>query len=86
MRIGVAEARERFREMLDRVGAGEVVQVTRHGEVVAVTGPPSTGSAEEGSFDDAVRAWRAAWDVGSWPDDDPFSDVRDADPGRPAAW
>lgn len=33
--INVKEARQRFRELLDRVEQGEEVIVTRHGEAVA---------------------------------------------------
>lgn len=86
MRVGVAQAREHFREMLDRVAAGEVVEVTRRGEVVAVIAPPSSGYPVGGSFMEALRAWREAWDVESWPDEDPFADVRDHSQGRPAPW
>lgn len=86
MRIGVAQARERFKEMLDRVSAGEVVEVTRRGEVVAVIAPPPANRGVDESFLDAVQAWRTTWNVESWTDDDPFGDVRDRGNGREEPW
>ncbi len=86
MRIGMAQARERFKEVLDRVGAGEVIEVTRRGEVVAVIAPPTAGHAVGTSFAETVRAWREAWDVEEWPDEDVFAGVRDREPGREAPW
>lgn len=86
MKIGVAQAREHFREILDRVGDGEVVEVTRRDKIVAVIAPPSAGGQEGTSFGETVRAWREEWRVASWPDDDPFADVRDRAHGREAPW
>lgn len=86
MRVGIAEARERFKEVLDRVGAGELVEITRRGEVVAVMAPPSSGRGVNESFGEALHDWRTRWDVGSWPDEDPFADVRDTARGRAAPW
>lgn len=40
MRVGVAEARKRFAELVDRAMRGETVEVARRDEVVAVIGPP----------------------------------------------
>lgn len=85
MDLNVAEVRRRFKEVLDHVGAGHVVRVTRRGRVVAVVSPPPA-SPETGSFGDQLRDWREQWDVASWPDDDVFDDVRDRAPGRPAPW
>lgn len=81
MEIGVAEARRRFKEVLDRVEAGEVVRVKRRDRVVVVMIPPIAHGVA-GSFDEVLSAWRKAWSVDSWPDDDPFADVRDRTPGR----
>ena len=39
-RVGVAEAKARFSELLNRVEAGERVEITRHGRTVAVLTPP----------------------------------------------
>ncbi len=86
MRIGVAQAREHFKEVLDHVGAGEVVEVTRRGEIVAVIAPPSAGDPAGGSFAAALQDWREAWHVASWPDEDAFADVRLPEQGREAPW
>jgi prevent-host-death family protein len=85
MRIGVAEARRRFSELLDRAIRGETVEVARRGEVVAVIGPPRSATAPEPVLA-VLQSWRAEWDVEAWPDDDPFADVRDRSEGRPAPW
>lgn len=85
MRIGVAEARRRFSELLDRAIRGEVVEVARRGEVVAVLGPPPGGGTSD-PVSAVLQRWRTTWDVDVWPDDDPFADVRDRSDGRPAPW
>lgn len=85
MRIGVAEARRRFSELLDRAIRGETVEVARRGEVVAVIAPPAPDPDIE-PIGAALRSWRAEWQVEDWPDDDPFGDVRDRSAGRPASW
>lgn len=84
MRVGVAEARRRFREILDRVGAGEVVELSRRGEIVATMSAPSTGPDE--SLSQALSRWRSKWEVDDWPEDDPFADLRDRSAGRDAPW
>lgn len=86
MEIGVADARRRFRAILDEVGSGHVVQVTRRGRVVAVIAPPLSSQATGGSFGDMLRSWREEWDVDSWSDDDPFAGTRDHSPGRATPW
>ncbi len=86
MDISVAEARRRFKEVLDRVGAGHAVRITRRGRVVAVIAPPSSPQAEGGSFAESLRSWRETWDVEKWPDEDPFAGARDQSPGRIAPW
>jgi len=85
MRVGVAEARRRFREILDRVIAGEVVELSRRGEIVATMSAPSTGQRDE-SLGQALSRWRSKWGVEDWPEDDPFVDLRDRSPGRGAPW
>lgn len=86
MRIGVAEARRRFREILERVGAGEVVELSRRGEVVATISPPAAGPPHHEPFGEALRGWRTAWGVEDWPEDEPLGDVRDRSAGRDAPW
>ena len=84
MQVGTAEARERFKELLDRVQAGETVEIARRGKVLAVLSAPPGISGSE-SFGEMVRHWRNTWDVASWTDDDAFADVRDQSPGRDIA-
>ena len=61
MRVGTAEARERFKELLDRVQAGETVEIARRGKVLAVLStPPDAGRAS--TFSETVNA--VAGDVG----------------------
>lgn len=86
MRVGTAEARQRFSELLDAVSAGEVVEVSRRGRVVAVLTQPAAPAAESEHFGAAVARWRAEWDVSNWPEADPFEAVRDTSPGRPPTW
>ena len=57
MRIGVAEARRRFSELLDRAIRGEIVEVARRGEVVAVIGPPH-GTTPPEPIQTVLRTWR----------------------------
>ena len=86
MRVGVTEARRRFSELLDRAIRGEVVEVARRGEVVAVIGPPAVGIPSE-PVAAVLAEWRAECAADAWPgDDDPFGDVRDRSDGRPAPW
>lgn len=85
-RVGVADARRHLREILARVRAGEVVEISRREEVIAVIAPPPVEHPPHEGFDAVVSAWREDWGVASWPDDDPFADVRDRSAGRPASW
>jgi prevent-host-death family protein len=78
MRVGVAEARLHWRDLLDRVRAGERVEITRHGNVVAVLAPPPAADVEP--LGDLVADWRRRWATPSW------SGVRDTAAGRDAPW
>lgn len=86
LRVGTAEARRRFREILDRVAGGETVEIARRDRTVAVVGPPPADPPDGESLRAELREWRRRWDVASWANEDPFADVRDTDPGRPAPW
>ena len=86
MQIGVAHARRRFREVLEAVDAGERVEITRRGVVVAVVMSPSRDPESNGSLGADIETWRASWEVDSWPDDDVFERVREPSPGRSAPW
>lgn len=70
--------------MLDRVLAGESVEITRRGQVIAVVSPPPR--TDVGPFADDVADWRSVWQVGDWPDDDPFGGLRDRSPVRSDPW
>ena len=85
MQVGMAEARERFKELLDRAEAGEVIEIARRGQVAAVIGPP-TGSTPPRDFGTEIASWRERWDTGAEPDGDVFADVRDPSVGRPSPW
>ncbi len=85
MRVGVAEARKRFAELLDRAMRGETVEIARRDEVVAVIGPPLPGGSTD-SLPLALDRWRREWNVEEWPADDPFDGVRDPAEGRPPPW
>lgn len=39
-RLGVADAKARFSELLDRIDHGEAFMIARHGKVIAKLGPP----------------------------------------------
>lgn len=43
--VGVAEAKRRFSELLDRVGAGERIVIARHGKAAVVLVPPTHTTA-----------------------------------------
>jgi antitoxin (DNA-binding transcriptional repressor) of toxin-antitoxin stability system len=81
----MAEARERFKELLDRAEAGEIIEIARRGQVAAVIGPPE-GSTRTRDFGAALASWRERWDTAAEADDDVFGDVRDTSPGRPLPW
>ena len=83
MEVGVADLRQRLREVLARVEQGDQVTVTRRGRPVAVVAPPSSDERE--GVGDFLARWRREFGVDDWPeDDDPWADVRDPSPGRPA--
>jgi len=43
--IGVRELRQNASEWIRRAHAGERIEVTRHGQVMAILGPPNCGGA-----------------------------------------
>jgi len=85
MQVGVAEARGRFKELLDRAETGEVIQIARRGQVTAVLGPP-TGSTISGDFGAEIDSWRERWNTAAESAEDVFADIRDASPGRSQPW
>ncbi len=52
--VALFEAKNRLSELIDRVLAGEVIEITRRGKVVAQLGPPDDGAARERKAQDAI--------------------------------
>jgi len=48
------EAKNRLSELVDRVIAGETIEITRHGKVVARLAPPESDESRQRSAQDAV--------------------------------
>lgn len=88
----IAQARDRFTQIVQEAEQGNAVEVTRRGQRVAVL-----VSAEEydrlcqpkQSFGKSVLAWRKKYDVENWDNDidiDEVFNVRDKSPGREFEW
>lgn len=69
--LGVAEAKRRFAELIDRVGAGERIVVTRHGRPAVAIVPPE---AVDPSLPSGRPTGFAAL-AGTLADEDDFADV-----------
>ncbi|MFO0872344.1 MAG: type II toxin-antitoxin system prevent-host-death family antitoxin [Phycisphaerales bacterium] len=52
--VALFEAKNRLSELVDRVLAGEIIEITRHGKVVARLAPPEDDSARQRSAQEAV--------------------------------
>ena len=52
--VALFEAKNRLSELVDRVIAGEVIEITRHGKVVARLAPPEDEAQRQRSAQDAV--------------------------------
>ena len=84
-KLSIAETRKNLAAVVRSVEKGEVVEVTRRGEPVAVL-----LSAKEyegltrgaGDFWGAIRAFRESVDLEALHLDDVYRDVRDRSPGR----
>ena len=85
MQVGMAEARERFKELLDRAEAGEVIEIARRGQVTAIMGPPLAPTPAR-HFGTEIESWRDRWDTAAESQEDVFAEVRDASPGRSQPW
>jgi prevent-host-death family protein len=87
----IAEARERFSEVVDRAFSGSPVRISRRGKPVAVVVAASWFDAQQRtktSFWEATRRWRKRVDdenIDLNPDEI-FGDVRDKSPGRDFKW
>ena len=58
--VALFEAKNRLSELIDRVVAGEVIEITRHGKVVARLAPPEDAAARRRSAQDAVARLQQA--------------------------
>jgi len=58
--IALFEAKNRLSELVDRVLAGEVIEITRRGKVVAKLGPPDDGAAQQRKAQEAIAGLRRA--------------------------
>lgn len=60
-RVGVRELRQHASELLRRARAGEQIEVTSRGEVVAVLGPPPSSDSATARLRAAGRLKPASW-------------------------
>ncbi len=85
-RVSVAEARQNFARIIERARRGDAIEITRHGEAVAVilsAREYETLTGARPSFSEAVRDVRERYRVeGLEIDDDVFEDLRDQGSGR----
>lgn len=58
--VALFEAKNRLSELVDRVLAGEVIEITRHGKVVARLSSAEDESARQRSAQDAIARLQAA--------------------------
>ena len=58
--VALFEAKNRLSELVDRVLAGEIIEITRHGKVVARLAPPEDEATRQRSAQDAVDRLKAA--------------------------
>jgi len=58
--VALFEAKNRLSELIDRVLAGEVIEITRRGKVVARLEPPVGPSARESEAQDAIAQLQRA--------------------------
>lgn len=52
--VALFDAKNRLSELVDRVVAGEVIEITRRGKVVARLAPPEDAATRQRSAQDAV--------------------------------
>jgi prevent-host-death family protein len=84
-RYSVAEARQRFTELVRTVERGRALEITRRGRPVAVLVSASEYAriaGDEPSFAGALDAFRASVDPKQLRGAAPFAGVRDRSPGR----
>lgn len=84
-RLSIAEARRNLAAVVRSVEKGDVVEVTRRGEPVAIVlSAREYEGLTRGSGDlwEAIRAFRESTDLKSLRLDEAYRDVRDRSPGR----
>ncbi len=84
-RLSIAETRRNLAAVVRSVERGDVVQVTRRGEPVAVLlSARDYEGLTGGSADlwEAIRAFRESANLGKLHLDDVYRDIRDRSPGR----
>lgn len=87
-RFSVAEARQRFTELVRTVERGRPLEITRRGLPVAVlvsAAEYARLAAPQASFAAALDAFCEAVDPRALHGDDVFADLRDESPGRDVA-
>jgi prevent-host-death family protein len=58
--VALFEAKNRLSELIDRVLAGEVIEITRRGKVVARLAPPEDEGTRRRSAQDAIASLQRA--------------------------
>jgi prevent-host-death family protein len=84
-RYSVAEARQRFTELVRTVETGRPLEITRRGRPVAVlvaAAEYARLAGSEASFGAALHAFRESTDPKLLRGRDPFARARDRSPGR----
>lgn len=84
-RLSIAETRKNLAAVVRSVEKGEVVELTRRGEPVAVllSARDYDGLTRgAGDLREAIRAFRESTDLSELRIDDVYRDVRDRSPGR----
>ena len=82
--LSIAEARANLADVVRRAEHGEEVQITRRGIPVATVRALRTEDAARADRFRALVARVASAPLSDEGDDDPWADVRDPSPGRPA--
>lgn len=82
--LTIAEARANLAEVVRRAERGEEVQITRRGVPVAVVSAARTDEEQRGARFRALVARMCSEAEGDDGPENPWADVRDPSPGRPA--
>jgi len=58
--VALFEAKNRLSELVDRAMAGEVIEITRRGKVVAHLGPPGGAATQQRKAQEAIASLQRA--------------------------